>query len=169
MNPVLLGLYKYVDDMIDAAGRLRDSGYEVSILSPIPLGHELEEALGEPKNHIRYFTFAGAICGFLFGIIFTLGTAAMYVLPRGGRPIFSATPTLLISYETSILIGVFFTLIGFFLMARLPYYKKRVYDPEVNVDSFGLLVDGIREDKYGEVERVLKEHGAKEVKRLEKE
>ena len=168
MNKAVMGLFTYVDVLLEAAKRLKDSGYTISIFSPIPLAHEIEPVLGERPNYIRYFTFVGGVIGFFFGLLLTLGTAAMYVLPRGGRPIFPITPTLLISYESTILIGVFFTLVSFGIFARLPFFGKRVYDPEVAVDSFGLLVDDIREDKFDEVEKILKEFGADEVKRIEK-
>lgn len=168
MNKAVMGLFTYVDVLLEAAKRLKDSGYTISIFSPIPLGHEIEPVLGERPNYIRYFTFIGGCFGFIFGLALTLGTAAMYILPRGGRPIFPATPTLLITYESTILIGVFFTLLGFAVIARLPDYRKKIYDPEVAVDSFGLLVDDIREDKFDEVEKILQEFGADEVKRIEK-
>lgn len=164
----LMGMYDYVDEMLEAAKRLKDSGYTISIFSPIPLGHEIEPVLGARHNWIKYFTFLGAIGGLIFGLVITLGTAAMYILPRGGKPVWPVTPTLLITYETTILVGVIWTLIGFLIIARLPWYGKRIYDPEVAVDSFGLLVDDIREDKFGEVEGILKEFGAEEVKTIEK-
>lgn len=167
MEKAVLGLFTYADELIGAAKRLKKSGYDVTIFSPIPLGHELEHELGERKNPIKYFTFIGSVVGLFFGTVLTLGTAAMYVLPRGGRPIWSITPTLLMSYETTILIGVFFTLLSFLFFAKLPSFSKKIYDPAINVDSFGLLVEGNLRGKHDEIERILKEHGANEVKRVE--
>ena len=164
----LLGIYDHADTMMEAADRLKKTGYDVTLFSPVPLGHEPEyHDIAQRHNYIRYFTLFGGVTGFIFGVLLTLGTAAMYVLPRGGKPIFSATPTLLLSYEMSILIGVIMTLLGFFIVARLPNLGRgRLYDPVVNVDGFGLLVDGIREDMYDEVEKVLRAFGAKDVKEL---
>ena len=167
MRQAVLGHFTYADVLLDAAKRLKDSGYDVTVFSPIPLGHEIEYTLGGRKNHIRYFAFFGAVIGFCLGVLLTLGTAAMYVLPRGGKPIFSITPTLLVSYETAILFGVLISFIGFCIFARLPYYGKKIYDDKVGVDSFGLLVDNIRDNKIGDVENILKEYGADEVKRVE--
>ena len=153
--------------MIEAAIRLKDSGFTVTVFSPIPLGVELDPLVKRP-NYIRYFSLFGAICGLFFGVILTLGTAALYVLPRGGLPIWPVTPTLLLTYESIILIGVIWTLIGFCVIARLPNFRKKVYDPRVTLDSFGLLVEDIREDKLEEVEKVLNELGADEVNRVER-
>lgn len=163
----MLGLFEYVDDLLEAAQDMKNAGYCITIFSPIPLGHEIEHALGEKKNPLKWLTLLGAIGGLFFGLLLTLGTAAMYVLPRGGRPIFSITPTLLMSYETTILLGVVATLGAFLLFARLPFFGKRPYDEEVNIDSFGLMVEGVAPDSEAEVERMLEQFGAKEVKTLE--
>ncbi len=153
--------------MVEAAVMLKDTGYTVTVFSPIPLGAELDPIIVR-KNYIKYFSLIGGIIGLLFGIILTLGTAAMYVLPRGGLPLWPATPTLLLTYESTILVGVIFTLMGFFVIARLPYYgKKRFYTPKVALDSFGLLVEDIQEDKIEEVEKLLHDYGANEVNRVE--
>lgn len=166
MEKAVLGLFTYVDELIAAAKKLRASGYEITIFSPIPINHELDHEFGEKPNYTKYLTFMGAIGGFFFGILLTLGTAAMYVLPRGGRSIWPVTPTLLMSYETTILMGVMFSLMGFGLFARLPNYRKKIYDPGIAVESFCILV----EDPLGrqaEVENLLKEYGANEIKTLD--
>lgn len=167
MNQPVLGLFPHVDSLVEAGVRLKDSGYTVTVFSPIPLGDALDPIKVRP-NYIRYFALFGAFVGFLFGLLLTLGTAAMYVLPRGGLPIWPITPTLLLTYESIILFGVIWTLIGFCIVARKPYFGKQIYDPKVSLDSFGLLVEDIREDKLEEVEQILSEHGADEVNRVEK-
>lgn len=167
MDKAVLGLFTYADELLDAAKKLEGSGYDITIFSPIPLGHEIEHKLGPRKNHIKYFTFIGSVAGLFFGLLLTLGTAAMYVIPRGGRPIWSITPTLLMSYETTILMGVMFTLMSFLFFSKLPSFSKKIYDPQINVDYFGLLIDGNLRGRYDEVERILRDHGANEIKRVE--
>ncbi len=169
MHNCLLGKFKYVDSLMEAARKVNLSGYDFKTFSPVPLVHELEEEFGPQKRFLRYFTFFGGFSGFFGGIILTLGTAALYILPRGGRPLFSITPTLLISYETTILSGVLMTLLGFIILAGLPVFKKKVDEPEMGSDSFGLLVEGIREDRFDDVREILMEHGAYEVKGFEEE
>ena len=166
MEKAVLGLFTYVDELISAARKLRGSGFEITIFSPIPLNHELEHEFGEKPNYTKYLTFMGAIGGFVFGLILTLGTAAMYVIPRGGRAIWPVTPTLLMAYETTILMAVMFSLMGFGLFAKLPNFKKRIYDPAMSVESFGILVEDPR-GRQQEVENLLKEYGANEVKTLD--
>lgn len=168
MENRLLGIFPYVENLLDATEAMKGAGYSTTVISPVPLVHEMEHQMGETKDNVRYFTIFGGVNGFILGTAFALGTAALYILPRGGRPIFAMTPTLVISYETTILLGVLMTLFGFFVLNLLPFMNRRkVYDPGAEVDTFGLLVEGIREDKFKDVERMLLEHGASEVKRVE--
>lgn len=168
MHKGVMGLYEYADIMISAAERLKEAGYKISIFSPVPLGHELEHSkVGDRPNYVKWFALYGVLSGIIFGFILTWGTAALYVLPRGGRPIFSFTPTLLLSYELGILGGVMMTVLGFLIFARLPYYGKRPYDEAVNVDSFGLYVHDLKTNEFHIVEKMLTESGAYEVKTLE--
>lgn len=167
MGNSLLGLFRHVDVLVECADRCKKAGYGVQVISPIPLGHELEHAFGPRTNQVRYFTGFGAFCGFFFGWIVAFGTAFLYILPRNGRPILPITPTLLISYETTILFGVLGTFFGFFVLSRLPSFSPKPFHPRIAVDAFGLLVDGVREDKLDEVEKILQEYGAEEVKRVE--
>jgi len=98
MHNALFGKFEYLDSLLEAARKLNLSGYSFKTFSPIPIVHELEDEFGPRKRYLRYFTLFGGISGFITGVVIVLGTAALYVLPRGGRPIFSITPTLLIAY-----------------------------------------------------------------------
>ncbi len=172
MDKSILGIFSYVDNMLAAAQTVKCLGHKVTMISPVPLVHEVEHVFGHRKNYLRYFTFFGAASGLVAGTLLTFITSVLYVLPRGGMPIFAITPTMLISYETTILGGVILTLLGFLFLAGLPMLDKRESDvADIAIDSFGLLVDikvDTKEGMYEEVEKTLKEYGAKEVKRVEK-
>ncbi len=170
MNKGVLGLFEYVDKLLVAAERLKGEGHGVTILSPVPLVHEIEHEFGKPRSYLKYFSFFGALAGFTGAVVLALGTSALYPLPRGGRAIFTATPTLLVAYVLTILGGVGMTFLGFVYLSGLPdFFKKRVDEPEIAVDAFGLLVGGIEEDGFDEIEKVLKECGAHEVKKVEED
>ena len=163
----VLGQFSHADNLLRAAERVKRSGFGFTVFSPIPLVHEMDEVFGEERDYLRFFTLFGGLAGFMLGIILWLGTAVLYVLPRGGRPILTAPPTLLISYETTILLGVGMTLIGFFILARIPCFRHKVDEPACYADSFGLLVKGLGEDDVEKVKTILKENGANEVKNVE--
>ena len=163
----VLGQVSHADKLLKAAERVKRSGFGITVFSPIPLVHEMDEIFGEERDYLRFFTLFGGLAGFMLGIILSLGTAVLYVLPRGGRPILTAPPTLLISYETTILLGVGMTLLGFFFLARIPCFRHKVDEPACFEDSFGLLVKGVGEDDIERVNSILMESGANEVKNVE--
>ena len=166
----VIGLFEYADKLITATERMKDSGREVTVLSSVPLVHELEHTFGKPKSYLKYFSCFGAVSGFMTGIVLAFVTAALYPMPRGGRAIFTITPTLLLGYVFTILFGVGLTFLGFLYLSGLPdFFKKRVDEPEIAVDAFGLLVGGADAGELEDIERVLKEYGAYEVRRVEEE
>ncbi len=167
MSDKLLGLFEYVDEMLVAADKIKSGGDEVEIFSPIPISHEIDPVLGKRPTTIKYLTLLGNFIGIIFGFALTLGTAAMYVLPRGGRAVWALTPSLLITYETTILFGVGFTLLGFLGLTGLPSYKKKTYDIAVTLDSFGLLVSGVGSDRKRPIEMIMNDAGASEVKQVD--
>ena len=170
MENAVLGIFLYVDRLLDAADRLRGAGHKVTILSSVPLVHEIEHKHGEEKGFLKFFTFFGGLAGCFAGVVLCFGTAALYVLPRGGRAIFPITPTLLISYETAILGGVGMTFLGFLFLSKLPLLgKKRAFSPEIACDNFGLVIEGLDAARFEEVEAILDEFGAHEVKRVEED
>lgn len=161
-------MFYYADSLISAARSLKGSGYGVEVHSAIPLDHELEAEFGRSTNYLKFFTLFGAINGILFAIVFSLGTSALYVLPRGGRPLFSITPTILLAYVLMILFGVLFTFAGFMILSNTLPIKKKIDLPEIWIDdAFGLVVEDVSDEKYEQVEKVLMDNGAKEVKNVD--
>lgn len=168
MDKAVLGVFGYADVMINAAKKVKEAGYSVSMLSPVPLVHEIEHEMGKRFDFLRFFTLFGGLGGFFGGTVFALGTAVLYTMPRGGRPIFAATPTLIISYESTILAGVLFTMLGFLTLCRLPYFKKKVFEEKIAIDHFGLVIEGVSAERFSSIEKMLTENGASEVRWVEK-
>ncbi|VAW36711.1 hypothetical protein MNBD_DELTA02-667 [hydrothermal vent metagenome] len=168
MSNTMLGMFYYADHLITAARSLKGAGYGVEVRSSIPLDHEMEAEFGRRTNYLKFFTGFGAICGIVFAVVFVLGTAALYVLPRGGRPLFSATPTILIAYILMILFGVLFTFAGFMILSNTLPIKKEIDIPEIWIeDGFGLVIEDVSDEKFEQVEKILKDSGAGEVKTVD--
>lgn len=162
-----LALYRDADSLLTAAGRLRAAGFEqLELISPVPLKNS-EAVLGKKHSGIKYFSFYGGIIGALFGFTLAAGTALIYQIPTGGRPIIPLPPYLIISYEFTILFGVLATLIGFFISARLPALNERAYAPEASVDRFVLVVTGLSAERANTADTELALTGAEEIRILE--
>ena len=163
----VLGLFEYVDSAMDVAGKLKESNFDdITVFSPVPL-EGVEEVLGEKKSVIKRFSLFGAISGGISGFLLAAVTSILYPLPTGGRPIIDIPPFLLVAYEVTILFGIIFTLIGFFISSRLPALRERTYDISVSSDRFGILVE-CGPDKDAElVEKIMRDVGVDEVRRIE--
>ena len=158
----LLAFFTHEDTAIEAARSLRDQGVTgVELFSPIPL-HGAEEALGLGKSRVRVFTLLGGILGAIGGFTLCVWTATQFILPTAGRAVIALPPYLLITYESTILLGTLMTLLGFFVVGRFPAWKDRTYRPASNVDRFVVSVEGT---EAGPAEGMLRAAGAESIER----
>ena len=82
----------------------------------------------------------------------------------GGKPIVSIPPYVIIIFELMILFGALSTIIGLFVLSRLPNLKPAVvYDPEFTAGRYGVYVEaeGTRLD---EARRILTDQEPIEVR-----
>jgi len=159
-----LGLFGDPGSALEAAGKLKGAGFpRPELITPIPL-HGVEEVLGPKKSVIKRFTLFGGIFGGISGFLQAAETAVMYLHPTGGRPIIAIPPYLIITYELTILFGILFTVLGFYISARLPAIRERVHVPEATVDKFVVTVVCASGEEYGRAEAILREAGAEEVR-----
>lgn len=159
-----VALFPTSEHLLEAAVAMHDRGIrDFTLISPVPL-EGYEDALGPQRSPVKYFSFFGGLLGAIAGFSLAAGTAIVYPIPVGGRPIVALPPFLLITYEATILIGVILTVIGFFAACRFPVFEERPYAPEANVDQFALVFDT---EGDAEVERLLRDHGADEIRDVE--
>ena len=165
MAESLIGLYRYEEDFLDVAGKLKAMSVPgLSVMTPIPM-HDVEKTLGIGKSPVRYFSLTGAILGAISGFALAAGTALVFLLPTSGRAIIPIPPYLVITYEMTILFGVLATLLGFHVVSGLPAWEEAPYTPEVNVDRFAVVVPSDSPD-LSRIESIMREGGADEIKRV---
>lgn len=165
----IVGTFAYEDDFLAAARSLRSSGFEnLSLLSPLPL-EEAQEVLELGKSKVRRFSLAGAIIGAVSGFAMAAGTALVFVLPTGGRPVIPFPPYLVITYEMTILLGVLFTLLGFHIVSGLPAWHDKPYLPSANIDRFVVVVNEVEGDKAAQAESIIRQEGAEDIRHVEDE
>ena len=169
MTNVAVGLFPEPESALAAAGTLKGAGFATPELqSPIPL-EGVEDVLGAKKSSIKHFSFIGGITGAASGFLLASVTAVLYLHPTGGRPIIAIPPYLIITYEATILFGIVFTVLGFFVSARLPAMRNRVYVPEAGVDKFAVTVACEDDEHFTHAEAILREAGAEEIRELAEE
>jgi hypothetical protein len=80
-----------------------------------------------------------------------------------GKPFASIPPYTVIAFELTILIGGLLTLLGLFVVGRLPRLgMDAAYSPRFSAEEIGLAVDCAERD-VAEVEQLLRSAQAKEV------
>ena len=138
----LLASYEYVDSTVDAIEQLKKAGFKgVKAYSPYP-DHHIEHALGYDQSPVRVWTLVGGLTGAATGFAFTTWTSMDWPLVVGGKPIVSIPAYIIIAFELMILFGALSTLIGLFILSRLPDMRPAVvYDPEFTAGRYGVYVE----------------------------
>ncbi|MBI4006352.1 MAG: DUF3341 domain-containing protein [Gammaproteobacteria bacterium] len=164
----IMALFQYQDDFLNAARKLKASGFDrISLMTPIPM-HDAEKIAGLDKSPVRRFSLIGAILGGLSGFAMATACALVFILPTGGRAIITFPPFLVISYEMTILIGVLSTLLGFHIVSGLPAWRDKPYRMETSIDRFSLVVGFDPDDDPALAEKIMRDAGAEKIIQVEK-
>lgn len=151
----LLASYEYLDSTVDAISSLRKAGFAPKAYAPYP-DHHIEHALGYGQSPVRVWTLVGGLTGAATGLAFTTFASMDWPLVVGGKPIVSIPPYVIIIFELMVLFGALSTIIGLFVLSRLPNVKPAViYDPEFSAGRYGVYVEAEGE-RLDEARRILK-------------
>jgi len=146
----ILASYEYLDSTVDAIEKLRKAGFKrITAYAPYP-DHHIEHALGYDQSPVRVFTLVGGLSGTAAGFAFTTWTSVDWPLVVGGKPIVSIPAYVPIAFEMTVLFGALATVIGLFILSKIPNVKPAVvYDPEFTAGRYGIYVeaDGGRIDE----------------------
>ena len=101
----VMGVYYYVDDVVEAVRALRSSGHrDVRVFSPVPY-HDIERALGQGQSIVRWVTLGGALCGITGGFALCIYSVRSWPMVVGGKELVSLPPFVVIGYESMILLA----------------------------------------------------------------
>jgi hypothetical protein len=162
-NRGLLGLFREVDEAVNAADNLKDQGvtdFEVLSGSPYPEG-----AFGEaPSPHKLYvFPLIGAALGLSVALLLTAGTQLAFPLVTGGKPILALPAMFIISYEGTMLGAVLFTILGVIFESRLPRMGTGLYDTRITEGYIGIAV-AVPEEQVDKIRDAFESANAADVK-----
>jgi hypothetical protein len=157
-----MGIFYYVDDVVDAVRALRQAGHRIAVFSPVP-HHDIERALEQGPSLVRWVTFGGAVLGLAGGFALCIYSVTTWPLVVGGKELISLPPFVVIGYESMILLGSLANLIGMLALARLPQIKARApYDRRFSEDRIGVWVPATGE-AAAKARELMRGHGAEEV------
>lgn len=167
-NGTVKGVFAHLDSLVNAIDKLEKNGIkDYMVMSPLPR-HDLEEAIYKGKpSPVRWFTMTGAIFGGTMG--FSLASITHLNWPMiipAGKPLVSIPAFIVITFESTVLWGCLFTLLGMILLTRLHTASKlqvEVCDPRFSDDKFGLVINDLPRKRADDASQILNDEGAMEV------
>lgn len=152
--------------LIERAGpRLGLSVQKIEVLSSEPF-EEHEFGRREAKSYMPWLAAFGGVLGGLSAYQFVTAVQRSFPIVTGGMSITPLWTNGIIVYELTMLGAILMTVVTLLLRARLPDWRKQLYDPAV---SEGMILVGVTQPPSGsvaEIERVFREAGAEQVKRV---
>ncbi|MHB1130920.1 MAG: quinol:electron acceptor oxidoreductase subunit ActD [Chloroflexota bacterium] len=163
----IIGLFTTAEEAGEATRDLAKGGFSsenVEVMSGVPLPHgAFASRVG--RSRIPYFSLFGAAAGLVGGLALAVGTALLYPLPTGGKPIVAWPTVGVILYEVTMLGIMLMTALAFMLLARLPRRQPSNYAANVSDGEVSVAVRTRSENVAAQAERILQGAGAHEVLR----
>ena len=169
----LLAEYDTPADIMHAAEKVRDTGFQRwDVFTPFPV-HGMNQAMGLKNSRVGWFSFIGGVTGYTLGMLMIwYMNGHDYKLIVGGKPFFSPFFSFPPSYELTILLGSFGAIFGMFFLNRLP----RLHHPllanrrfaRATHDGFFLVIEAT-DPKYfeNETRALLESTGSKHIEVIE--
>jgi hypothetical protein len=168
----LIAMFDTPADIMHAAEAVRDAGYKAwDVITPFPI-HGMDRAMGVRRSLVPRISLAGGLIGFAtgMGLIWWSG-AWNFKLLVGGKPLFSPLFAFPISYELTILFTAFATILGMFLLNRLPMHyhavMKQAHFKRAMDDRFFVVIEAC-DSCYDRAatEALLAQLGGREIEEL---
>ena len=169
----LIAMFDTPAEIVRAAEAVRDAGYKSwDVITPFPI-HGMDRAMGVRRSFVPRFSLAGGAVGFITGMALVWWADAWnFKLTVGGKPLFSPLFAFPISYELTILFTAFATIIGMFLLNRLPMHyhavMKQANFKRATDDRFFVVIEA-RDPQYdpAATKALLASVGGREIAELE--
>ncbi len=163
-----LALFSDVNPAAEAIAQLREMGVkdeQMSVISGIPFTAPI---LGRPhpRTNVPRMAMAGAIVGFLLATFFNVGTPNLYPIYVGGQPLVPVPPSVISTFELTMLGMLLATFLGVFLDSSFPSYGPMEYVSEISDGKIAILFRCAEEESTKWIDS-LKKLGAESVSPVE--
>lgn len=167
----VVGYYFGVDEILEAARRVKERGFEkFDTFTPFPV-HGMDEAMGIKRSLLPYLSFICGLMGFGGGLFLTVWTHYFsWPINVGGKPLLALPAYIPVIFETTVLLaGVGTAALMFTLFLGLPNFKKPIFHPDLTSHRFAVAIEVENEDEVGPVKKFLQEIQAQEIHDVEGE
>lgn len=138
----MLGIFRDIESAARAADGLVRAGFseaQIDSLSSVPYPDGVL-VRSEQRSWFRWLALAGGLAGAVAGFGLAAGTAWLYPVQTGDKPIIALYPTAIICFEVAMLCAIIGTMAGMFLEMGLPALRKRPYDPAIAEGCIGICL-----------------------------
>jgi len=138
----ILGIFTDLESAGNGVTKLLQEGFvetQITSLSSVPYPDGVLVKTGQ-HDRFRWLTLASGVAGAVAGFCLAAGTAWLYPVQTGDKPIISLYPTGIIVFEVTMLFAIIGTMAGMFLEMRLPPRRSRPYDPAIAEGCIGISV-----------------------------
>lgn len=153
---------------VDAARKVRESGFiKFDAITPYPV-HGMEEACGIKRSYIPYVTFGAGVAGLLAALALVYYTSVIdWPINIGGKPMFSLPAFIPIMFELTVLFAALCSVGALFHACNMPKIDPPVIDKDLTCHKFAIFIPendvNYNEEQIG---KLLKSLGAAEVKKV---
>lgn len=157
-----LGIFKDVEAATRAVDGLIKAGFAEKTITSLTSAPYPDGVIVKTDQHtwFRWMSVGGGIFGACAGFLLAAGTAYLYPVQTGDKPIIALYPTGIITFELTMLFAILGAIVGMFFEMKLPPWRERVYDPAIGEGSIGISVFVPSADRKNRAESVMKDAGA---------
>lgn len=127
----MLARFDSPHDLIEAARKVRRSGYEkFDCHSPFPI-HGMDEVMGLKRSPIGYIVGFSGLAGMVGSMLLQWWSSAVeYPLVISGKPFFSWQAFIPVSFALTVLMSAFGAFFGMLAFNRLPQFFHTLFDSD---------------------------------------
>ena len=156
-----LGIFKDIETAGRAVESLIKAGFaesEITSLTSVPYPDGVLVKTDQ-RTWLRWMALGGGFVGAAAGFFLAAGTAWLYPVQTGDKPIITFYPAGIVTYEVTMLFAIIGAIGGMFLEMKLPPRGERPYDPAISEGYIGISV-AVASGGSSRAEELMKKAGA---------
>ncbi len=160
-----LGTFNDVQTATKAVDSLIKAGFSEEMITsltsaPYPNGVIVKT---NQRTWFRWMSAGGGIFGACAGFLLAAGTAYLYPVQTGDKPIIAFYPTGIITYELTMLFAILGAIAGMFIEMKLPPWEDRVYDDAIGEGAIGISVTVDSREQLTRAAKIMEAAGAMSI------
>jgi len=166
----ILGHFEDPDDLMHGIDKLQENSVSIyDVYTPMPI-HGIEDKLGIERSRLGVVAFCFGLTGTIAAIsMITYMLVIDWPMNIGGKPYFALPDFIPIMFELTVLFAAFGMVGTYFFVNHLaPGRAPRVMDLRATNDRFVIAIDAKSNTSHDQIDNILKEAGAVEIKHNER-